>query len=33
MLDQLVNLYEAWEKSDKAQEWRSKIPKIEAENE
>ena len=30
MLDQLVSLYEAWNKPEKAQEWRAKLPQTEA---
>jgi len=26
----LIQLYEAWSKPDKAEEWRAKLPKIEA---
>jgi tetratricopeptide (TPR) repeat protein len=30
MLEQLVRLYEAWNKPEKAEEWRAKLPKTEA---
>jgi len=29
-LDKLIDLYEAWDKSEKAKEWRAKLPKTEA---
>ncbi|MGB2864976.1 MAG: hypothetical protein WBC05_16740 [Sedimentisphaerales bacterium] len=30
ILDQLVSLYEAWTKPEKAEEWRAKLPQTEA---
>jgi hypothetical protein len=30
MLDKLVSLYEAWNKPEKAKEWRAKLPQTEA---
>jgi hypothetical protein len=30
MLDQLVGLYEVWNKPEKAKEWRAKLPQTEA---
>jgi hypothetical protein len=30
MLNQLVSLYEAWDKPEKAEEWRAKLPQTEA---
>ncbi|MBL7188357.1 MAG: hypothetical protein ISS70_18685 [Phycisphaerae bacterium] len=32
-LNNLINLYEAWKKPKKAEEWRAKLPQIEAVNE
>jgi len=29
MLNQLVRLYEAWDKPEKAEEWRAELPKAE----
>jgi hypothetical protein len=32
-LDNLIDLYEAWDKPEKANEWRAKLPQTEAEEE
>jgi hypothetical protein len=32
-LNNLIALYEAWNKPEKAQEWRAKLPQIEAKTE
>jgi hypothetical protein len=29
-LSNLINLYEAWNKPEKAEEWRAKLPQMEA---
>jgi hypothetical protein len=29
-MNNLISLYEAWNKPEKAKEWRAKLPKIEA---
>jgi hypothetical protein len=32
-VNNLIDLYEAWNKPDKAEEWRAKLPQTEAERE